>query len=43
MGPPIAPADQQTYEALAKMEERHDIERVDVSFSPPRDSPDDAL
>jgi YihY family inner membrane protein len=32
MGPPRAPADRETYEALAKMEERHDTEHVDVSF-----------
>jgi membrane protein len=35
MGPPVAPADQQTYEALAKMEERYDTEHIDVSFEPP--------
>jgi membrane protein len=34
MGPPTAAADQQAYEALAKMEERHDTEHVDVSFTP---------
>lgn len=32
MGPPRAPADHETYEALAKMEERDDTEHVDVSF-----------
>jgi membrane protein len=35
MGPPQAPADRETYEALAKMEERHDTEHVDVSFESP--------
>ncbi len=40
-GPPVAPADQQTYEALAKMEERHDTEHVDVNFAPPA-APSDA-
>lgn len=34
MGPPRAPADRETYEALAKMEERHVSEHVDVSFEP---------
>lgn len=32
MGPPTAPADQQTYTALAKMEERYTNEHVEVSF-----------
>jgi membrane protein len=32
MGPPDAPADQETLTALAKVEERHDEERVEVSF-----------
>lgn len=32
MGPPRAPADRETYEALAKMEERHATEHVEVSF-----------
>ncbi len=40
IGPPVAPADQQTYEALAKIEERHDSEHVDVSFEPPAVPPD---
>jgi len=31
-GPPQEPADQKTYEALAKVEERHDAEHVDVEF-----------
>ncbi len=35
MGPPVAPADQQTFEALAKVEERHPTEHVDVTFTPP--------
>ncbi len=34
MGPPEAPADQQTLRALAKVEERHDEEEVDVHFRP---------
>ena len=32
MGPPRQPADQETLEALAKVEERHADEKVDVSF-----------
>jgi YihY family inner membrane protein len=32
MGPPDAPADQETLTALAKVEERHEDERVDVHF-----------
>jgi len=32
LGPPRAPADRETYEALAKMEERHETEHVDVTF-----------
>jgi membrane protein len=35
MGPPSAPADQETYEALAKIEERDATEHVSVSFEPP--------
>jgi membrane protein len=31
-GPPDAPADQETLRALAKVEERHDVEQVDVHF-----------
>jgi membrane protein len=42
MGPPTAAADQETYAALAKMEERHDTEHVDVSFTPPA-APSDEL
>ncbi|MBV9607772.1 MAG: YihY/virulence factor BrkB family protein [Solirubrobacterales bacterium] len=34
LGPPDAPADQETLAALAKVEERHDIEQVDVQFDP---------
>jgi membrane protein len=37
MGPPSALADQRTYEALAKVEERHPTEHVDVSFETPVD------
>ncbi len=33
LGPPMAPADQETLAALAKVEERHDEERVDVHFT----------
>ena len=33
LGPPEAPADQETLTALAKVEERHDEERVDVHFT----------
>jgi membrane protein len=32
VGPPEAPADQETLRALAKVEERHDTEQVDVHF-----------
>jgi membrane protein len=32
LGPPEEPADQETLTALAKVEERHDTEQVDVSF-----------
>jgi YihY family inner membrane protein len=32
MGPPEVPADEETLRALAKVEERHDEERVDVEF-----------
>jgi YihY family inner membrane protein len=33
LGPPEAPADQETLRALAKVEERHDDEHVDVRFT----------
>jgi membrane protein len=32
LGPPTSPADEQTLTALAKVEERHDSEKVDVEF-----------
>jgi uncharacterized BrkB/YihY/UPF0761 family membrane protein len=32
LGPPTEPADQQTLTALAKVEERHEQERIDVEF-----------
>ena len=32
LGPPEAPADQETLRSLAKVEERHDVEQVDVRF-----------
>jgi YihY family inner membrane protein len=35
LGPPEASADQRTLRALAKVEERHDEEQVDVQFHPP--------
>jgi uncharacterized BrkB/YihY/UPF0761 family membrane protein len=35
LGPPEAPADQRTLRALAKIEERHDEEQIDVRFHPP--------
>jgi uncharacterized BrkB/YihY/UPF0761 family membrane protein len=35
LGPPQAPADERTLRALAKIEERHDEEQVDVHFHPP--------
>ncbi len=37
LGPPHVPADQETLRALAMVEERHDIEQVDVHFD---ESPD---
>jgi membrane protein len=33
-GPPTVEADRETYTALAKVEERHDAEQVDVQFHP---------
>ena len=33
LGPPDVPADQETLAALAKVEQRHDYERVDVHFT----------
>jgi inner membrane protein YhjD len=33
-GPPTEPADEKTLRALAKVEERHDVEQVDVEFRP---------
>jgi YihY family inner membrane protein len=38
LGPPEAPADQETLAALAKVEERHDTERIEVEFEPESDS-----
>jgi uncharacterized BrkB/YihY/UPF0761 family membrane protein len=35
LGPPEAPADQRALRALAKVEERHQEEQVDVHFRPP--------
>jgi len=35
LGPPEEPADQQTLRALAKVEERHETEQVDVRFERP--------
>jgi uncharacterized BrkB/YihY/UPF0761 family membrane protein len=32
LGPPDAPADRETFRALAKMEERHENEQVEVRF-----------
>jgi membrane protein len=34
LGPPTEPADQETLTALAKVEERHETERVEVEFEP---------
>jgi inner membrane protein YhjD len=33
-GPPVAPADEKTLTALAKVEERHDTEQIEVHFDP---------
>jgi hypothetical protein len=33
-GPPEGPADEETLRALAKVEERHEREQVDVRFQP---------
>jgi uncharacterized BrkB/YihY/UPF0761 family membrane protein len=38
LGPPEAPADQETLTALAKVEERHEREQVDVRFHPDQNS-----
>jgi YihY family inner membrane protein len=35
VGPPVAPADEETLVALAKVEERSDREQIEVEFSPP--------
>lgn len=35
VGPPAAPADEETLAALAKVEERSDHEQIEVEFSPP--------
>lgn len=37
LGPPAAAADEKTLEALAKVEERHHTEQVDVTFEPTRE------
>jgi inner membrane protein YhjD len=39
IGPPVARADRETYEALAKMEERDASEHVEVSFEQPSAAP----
>jgi membrane protein len=36
-GPPVAPADRETYQALAKTEERHRSQTIEVSFEEPGD------
>jgi uncharacterized BrkB/YihY/UPF0761 family membrane protein len=38
LGPPEAPADQETLRALAKVEERHAEEQVEVQFDNPQRS-----
>jgi uncharacterized BrkB/YihY/UPF0761 family membrane protein len=40
LGPPAEPADQETLRALAKVEERHEYEQVDVRFDEPRPTPE---
>jgi membrane protein len=40
MGPPVVPADQATLSAIAKVEERNDIQHVHVSFSEPKPEPE---
>ncbi|MBV8997962.1 MAG: YihY/virulence factor BrkB family protein [Solirubrobacterales bacterium] len=42
LGPPAEPADQETLRALAKVEERHEHEQVDVRFSEGDPAEDDA-
>jgi uncharacterized BrkB/YihY/UPF0761 family membrane protein len=42
IGPPSAPADRETLEALAKVEERSDEEQVEVRFEPVRTSDRDS-
>ncbi len=39
MGPPVEPADQATLAAIAKVEERNDIEHVEVTFTEPETEP----
>jgi inner membrane protein YhjD len=39
LGPPVQPADQETLAALAKVEERHEDERVEVTFENGPDEP----
>jgi membrane protein len=39
LGPPDEPADQETLRALAKVEERHELEQVDVHFDNPTPAP----
>jgi hypothetical protein len=34
LGPPKVPADERTLVSLAKVEERHDNEQIDVEFGP---------
>jgi membrane protein len=42
LGPPDAPADEKTLTALAKVEERSDVEQVDVSFDHENGAPADS-
>jgi inner membrane protein YhjD len=39
MGPPVEPADQATLSAIAKVEERNDIQHVEVHFTEPQPEP----
>ena len=39
-GPPDVPADKRALRALAKIEERHDVEQVDVQFAEPEPEPE---
>ena len=43
LGPPVEPADQRALTDLAKVEERHDEEVVEVTFEPPAGPPEESV